>query len=125
MFKDAQLEISAEQRKTNQLAPPPPPPSKPNQIGFHNPEPKKLKLVDCKENVRIASLNTAGDKIDEVIKYMYKCKIDILCAQETINMDNSSFNRDGIFIITASDLSFQDKEKLENEEEKEQGEEEK
>ena len=40
---------------------------------------------------------------------MVEHKIDILCAQETMNLDNGMFARDGYVILTATDLTIEAK----------------
>ena len=43
---------------------------------------------------------------------MVKHKIDILCAQETMNLDNGMFVRDEFVIITATDLTNETKNQM-------------
>ena len=69
-------------------------------------------LLRPKSKYKFATINASGNKIDEIINYMKKNRIDLLCAQEMMNMDNSFFWRDGIAIITASNLNIKDKGKL-------------
>ena len=44
------------------------------------------------QNLKIASLNTQGRKLEECINYMEKANIDILCVQESKIPSNSCFS---------------------------------
>ena len=66
-----------------------------------------------RNKLKITSLNTSG-KIDEIINYMKTNKIYIMCTQESMFQNNSTFYKDDYFFITATSLSQNEEETIQH-----------